>query len=722
MSRAEVVGREGSMEFLRLPALSEKFKYSVKASLGVMISFLFPFYMGWPQASTAVVTVILIAAAGPVGASVYKGILRVLGTILGAVVGMVLIALFPQDREIYLFAVSIVVTLLLYLARAYRGDMTIFMLGAITVMVVFRNGDADSVFLYGVDRTLMTIFAIVVYTAIGIFLWPVSVEDDSIDRLQKAGDLHKEIYSRTIKSDIPEETLVEEMGKVTKELSVIPDRVGNTGDRFSLDSEGRRRIVFEYETITRSLILLLRRRKKCEIERIGEYIDGFDRLDESILSLFDTISRSLKKREVKVDMPPLPEISYNRDVFNSLSPLQRASLVSMVEEMVSIYRSLRTIVSLMDGGRDEMKRGPGVDSGGGFLWFDIEHIKGSLITFAVFWTTTAMWISLNPPGGFMVVTMATGLSVLTTFSPARPYMLIIAYTFSFIFAIFSYIVILPTLYDWWEVGIFLFIYSFFGFYLFSTEMAIFFLMGILTFGLSNEMNFAFDIFLNTLLVFYIFLFSLLFFDYFPFSSRPEKLFLIMKRRFYRLAGYILENILDRRGRRESFFSRLVLRYARIHLPVTLDKMSYYAGTIDYRYFDSIQREDIDAFIKSARDMYDNLLLFDRAIEDGKYGSVVEEFERLYPETVLKNLKIEDFSFRGEKGGDDESSSNVSLRLGVEKRVEMFLSERDSHRLDDSVVAGLYGFLNLARDLYDSIKENRDRASSIDFEILKESRF
>jgi uncharacterized membrane protein YccC len=114
-------------------SLSEKFKFAVKASLSMVLAYLIPFSLGWSQASTAVTTIILIAAMGSVGDSVLKGLYRVIGTVAGAAMGMVLIGLFPQERELYLLSASIIVTILLYLARAYRGDMTIFLLSAITL-------------------------------------------------------------------------------------------------------------------------------------------------------------------------------------------------------------------------------------------------------------------------------------------------------------------------------------------------------------------------------------------------------------------------------------------------------------------------------------------------------------------------------------------------------------------------------------------------------------
>ncbi|MDF1881369.1 FUSC family protein [Sulfurimonas sp. MAG313] len=101
--------------------VSDKFKFAVKTSLSMVLAFIIPFYLGWTQASTAATTVMLIAATGSVRDSIYKGILRLLGTIIGAVIGLSLIALFPQDRLLYLFSMSLVISLIVYLYYAYQG-------------------------------------------------------------------------------------------------------------------------------------------------------------------------------------------------------------------------------------------------------------------------------------------------------------------------------------------------------------------------------------------------------------------------------------------------------------------------------------------------------------------------------------------------------------------------------------------------------------------------
>ncbi|RLA68913.1 MAG: hypothetical protein DRG24_09335, partial [Epsilonproteobacteria bacterium] len=83
-------------------SFSDRLKFSIKVSLSLMIAYVFPLAMGWEQAHTAAITVMVIATAGVVGESVMKGIIRVIGTVIGAVIGLTLIGIFPQDQISYL--------------------------------------------------------------------------------------------------------------------------------------------------------------------------------------------------------------------------------------------------------------------------------------------------------------------------------------------------------------------------------------------------------------------------------------------------------------------------------------------------------------------------------------------------------------------------------------------------------------------------------------------
>lgn len=394
--------------------LSAKLKFAIKVSLSLTLAYMLPMAMGWNQPNTAAITVMLIASAGGVSDGVIKGIIRVVGTVIGATLGLMLIALFPQERMIYLLSLSFLISLLTYFYHAYQGDSTVFMLSAMTIMMMFVNG-AEDAFLYGIDKTYMTLFGILIYTIVGTLLWPVQAAKETIN-------------------DAPK-------GRV-------------------------------------------------------------------------------------------------------------------------------------------------------FVWFEPEYIKATIQLFFVYWASVAFWIYFNPPAGFLVVTLATVLGLLTTFSPLKPGLLIILVTIGFIFATMMYVFVLPSLVYGWELALFLFTYTFIAFYIINQQLTIFFLLGLFTLGIANDMNYNFAIFLTTLLSFYMFLIILMFFYNFPFSARPEHLFTLMKERFIKHSSALirLENLHDNL----SIFQKLQHYYHVQHLKTSVMKMKLWGSKIDTKYFNLNSQENIMA--------------------------------------------------------------------------------------------------------------------------------
>jgi uncharacterized membrane protein YccC len=145
--------------------------FASKVALALTLAFMLPLAFGWNQASTAAMTVMFIATTAGVKESIASGLLRVVGTLLGAVIGMLLIALFPQERFLYLLSLSVVLMVLSFLYFAYQKDKTAILLTVMMIMMIFLNG-VQQAFLYGVERTFMTIFGILIYTLVFVFISP----------------------------------------------------------------------------------------------------------------------------------------------------------------------------------------------------------------------------------------------------------------------------------------------------------------------------------------------------------------------------------------------------------------------------------------------------------------------------------------------------------------------------------------------------------------------
>ncbi|MCD6211376.1 MAG: FUSC family protein [Sulfurovum sp.] len=705
-------------------SLSDKLKFAIKASLSMALAYLIPLSQGWEQPGTAATTVMLIAATGSIGDSVMKGALRVIGTVIGAAIGMTLIGLFPQDRELYLLFASVIVTVLLYFARAYKGDMTVFLLSAVTLLMMFQNGEVDNVFTYGIDKTFMTILGIIIYTFIGIFLWPVNLKDTSVENASTLSTLQSELY-------IQRDGTKEERKALYQKMIVQEQLLGTSiiaSDSSSMEMNFSKTqwydIVNSYKQIDQLLTLLSLHDKASFVDEFPRYITNYNKIDKDIVGLLEALPLAWKEKK-EINIPEALHYEYDLSEIKKLSQLERADISTTISDMVKLHTQLRKLAEKLNSlisamptffNLEDIPKPPA------FIWFDMEHLKGSLISFIIFWTATLLWIFVNPPGGFMIVILATALSVLTTFSPLKPSLLIIIFSISFVFATAMYVFVLPHLHYSWELGLFIFFYSFIGFYLINPKISVFFLLGTATLGINNTMNYNFDIFLITLFIFYAFLFLLMLFYYIPFSTKPEHLFLLMKKRFFKLAQILLQRNRNLEHKNESFMGAMAAKYSKIHLMGTVKKMQLWVNQIDDKYFDTLDKKLLLDFSKECetfvyllqmmhhRDiqMLDNPLLkaFKKQIDGASMVNLLGEY------AAGKDAKELDLFWRDEK----------QIIAKTEERLKDFISTVKADEYSEKEIIEFYENISLRRNVWLSLFSCQKMMEELDFKVLERNRF
>jgi len=705
-------------------SLSDKLKFAIKAALSMALAYLIPLSQGWSQPSTAATTVMLIAAMGSVGDSVMKGAMRVIGTVLGAAVGMTLIGLFPQDREIYLLVASVIATVFLYLARAYKGDMTVFLLSAVTLLMMFQNGEVDDVFIYGVDKTYMTIIGIIIYTFVGVFLWPVNLQDTSVENASTLSTLQSEIY--LLRNAQQEERKALHQKMIAQEQLLGTSIVASDSSSMEMNFSKTQwyDIVNSYKKISELLTLLSHHDKASCAENFSLYVTNYETIDTQIIELLAAVPLAWKEQK-KITIPDALEYQYDIEQIKTLSQLERAELSTTISDMLKLHSQLRKLAEKLNSLISPMPTFFTLDDipkPSDFLWFDIEDLKGTLISFIIFWVATLLWIFVNPPGGFMIVVLATALSVLTTFSPLKPSLLIIIFSFSFIFAAAMYIFVLPNLYYGWELGLFIFVYSFIGFYFINPMLSIFFILGTVTLGINNTMSYNFDVFLMILFMFYSFLFMLLLFYYIPFSTKPEHLFLVMKKRFFTLSQRLLQRSNNLSNNNGSFFGAMRAKYSMLHLKSTVKKMQLWASKIDEKYFDSVDNDLLLGFSKECETLVYLLeMMYHREIEM-IHNPLVREFKSNLTESTLADLVAAYAQGKDIKDVDPSWKDEEKIIIKIEERLSHFLNEMKYNDYSEKEIIEFYESISLRRNVWYSLFLCQKMMEKIDFKALETSRF
>jgi len=694
-----------------------KFRFATKTALSLTLAYLIPMAMGWPQPQTAATTVMLIAATGMVSESLQKGVLRVLGTVVGAVIGLSLIALFPQDRMVYLLAVSTAVSIIIYLYSAYQGDSTLFMLAAVVTLMVFNGGDAEGAFLYGVDRAFMTVFGVLVYTVVASLLWPVKTEDNTHALAAAVASGYRAAFSRLVRPSGDQESPIDE------QLASLLAAEETFQTQFAVAKNNRdalaaylgewNAVVSCYEDLQDILLPALKQEPVGTLD-YADYIADYPRLLNHIEGMFAQIEAAWAGQDREATLQVL-EVTVRPGSLREASHLDVAAVATRMEILAQIQVTLSELdvalnSLLFDNSAFRATRTPrGKPS---FLWLDLESFKTALRVFTTFWVACGIWIQFNPPGGFTFVTMCTILIPLVSYTPVTPKLLFILFTLGFIFALPAYVFLLPAMTHWLELAAFLFAYAFVGFYVLSGPVSIFFLLGLFTLGIQNEMSYNFNAIIIIMLMFYMVCALLIISIHFPFTSKPEKIYAGIRRRFFRHCSRLAR--LGTCPEKFQPIASLRLRSGSGLLP----KLRHWGAMIDNSYFHGNDPAHIKAFNHRCDLLEGQLGILQRRAREFSENPLIAATDRRTTGARLVTLCD---TLAGNRDTTAFAQTREQL-VGTEERLDKYLGEDYLDRYTPTQLAQFYVYLSLQASILAALDACREAQQKLDWEQLGETRF
>ncbi|MEP1472878.1 MAG: FUSC family protein [Halieaceae bacterium] len=698
--------------------LAPQTRFAIKTALSLTLAYLLPMAMGWPQPQTAATTVMLIAATGMVSESLQKGVLRVLGTVAGAVIGLSLIALFPQDRMLYLFVVSMTVAFVMYLYGVYQGDSTVFMLTAVVTLMVFNGGDAEGAFIYGIDRAFMTAFGVAVYTLVASMLWPVRVADNTRNLAQAAGTTLRTTVNQLTSgtSEVEDKTLAE--------MLAAQEAFQNHFAAVRQDAEGVKHYLAEWNVVSNSLtrieaalLPLVRANTDSRIE-YRRFISNYDALVENIDTLFRAVASGWSGHDRATTVAAVTT-DFNSDNLAKLSHRDIADVAARADCLTDIQVNLQKILMAVNSivfDQPGFRAEAASEGKPNFLWLDREALFTGVRAFVTFWVACSIWIAFNPPGGFMFVTLCTILIPLVSYTPVTPKLLIILFSFGFIFALPAYVFLLPGMTHWLELAVFLFTYAFVGFYVFKGPVSIFFLLGLFTLGIQNQMNYNFAVIMSIMLMFYMVCAMLIISVNFPFTSNRARLYAGLRKRFFTNCAHIAENLATASPASQWLVGQ------RLNIGDALvTKMRGWGAMIDPSHYDRNSAEAIADFTASCDVLQGQLRAVHRRRTSAKGNRMVERADKQTDSHMLSALcRVMGDDDKGDIHNRFEFAAS-EMQVAKEK-LDHLLQQTDMERYSHKELADFYVFLNLYTSMYRNLAACRDSATALDWQQLREQKF
>src|SRR6516225_741077 len=154
--------------------LSDRFKAAVKTALAMVLAYGVALSMDWDNADWAAFSV-AFCTLSTVGESLNKGLLRLCGTFLGILATITLIALFPQERWLFLIGMTIFTGFCTYM-MAGTSRWYFWQLAGLSVPLLALAGGSNPLndFQTVVTRFEETALGVVSYSLVWLLIWPTS--------------------------------------------------------------------------------------------------------------------------------------------------------------------------------------------------------------------------------------------------------------------------------------------------------------------------------------------------------------------------------------------------------------------------------------------------------------------------------------------------------------------------------------------------------------------
>ncbi|MBY5945862.1 FUSC family protein [Photobacterium rosenbergii] len=740
--------------------MSDKFKFAFRVAVSLTLAYMIPMALGWTQPSTAATTVMLIASTGSRRESLAKGTLRVLGTIAGGIIGLILVGFFAQDRLLYMFAVSLVIVVVFYIRSAYLNDPTLFMLTGVMILMMYNGGDPEGAFLYGLDRTFMTVFGVVVYTLVGVFLFPPKVEQnlrqlgDNLASAQRAlfeamsqpPEEIPEAQQQELDSDKPEEQAphesnLGERGEAEEEEETPPSLAELSKALFAaqqafetryqaLNSECSEISAYKKEwdgtvalfsQITELLLFAAKDHSRSGGHPV-DYLRNFNELRSEVIELFDRLPDAWEKQDAHAPKI-LDDVEYNGEKLKQEGHLYRGEALSsgylfnqLRERLTKLESCISSIDSLTGNVGFDL---PPLKAKPNFNWWDAENAKSAVKVFVTYWVAGAFWIQFNPPGGYNFVIFSTLFVSILSFLPFHPVMLFILFTLGFVFSVPAYVFLLPQLTLGAELAVFIFTYTFVGFYVLKGPITIFFLLGMFTLGIDNNMVYHFGITLTIVTLFYMTVLSVVISYYLPFSSRPEHLLLVFRERFFRHATGVIRLL---QVDKLSLWQKLQLVWRITTMVVALKKMQVWGSKFKTDPYPSVTAEQLASYIDQCDLFHHHLMTFIKARKKLDDNPLLVEAKQGNRDTVVPALSQALWQLDS-SGVEALNSEHLKQDYqALEAKLDQYFSHLELEKYSNSDIAGFYIFLNLKKNIFESLLQCKQVSDEVAWGELQMKRF
>ncbi len=573
--------------------LSRRSKEAIKVALAMVMVYAIAMQMGWDKPYWAGFTVVTINVLSA-GVSLTRGLARSLGTLAGAVAGLAIIALFPQDRWLLMICVSLYLALCTYLLTG-KNQSYFWFLAAFTGLIIIGVSsppDPQSVFQVAVLRTQETAMGAVVYTLIAAFLWPTSSEGLFNGASRKLWATQTQLYRAYRDLMSGNGSAADTRSLRLQEIQLLAQVGGLLGaaesDSYAVWEVRHRWRQFHEQSHAFMKALERWRASFADVRSLDleQFLPDVAAMNAELDRRFEQIGRMLAD---KAPTHPAQTITLNvdRDAMDALGHFQRAALVvtqTQLENLERISRSLYECLADIKGYAPRGSAGAMEPPAPWRLTLDADRIRTVVRVLVTQWLAFLLWVYIDPPGHSAFPMLAGIFALIIAMVPqASGALLFITWGGGIALAGVLYVLVMPHLSGFAEVAVMVFGVFFVLQYLLGDlrlTVARMFTMAsfLILINIDNQQTYNFAAYANGVAWILLSLGLALATAYIPSSPRPEKVFLRLLRRYFRHAGFLLEGIAPERPEKTGLVRRLQATLSRQAREIRqADRLSSVAG-------------------------------------------------------------------------------------------------------------------------------------------------
>jgi uncharacterized membrane protein YccC len=536
---------------------SDRIKTAIKTALAMVLAYSVALSMDWEHAYWAGFAV-AFCTLSTAGESLNKGLLRLSGTFLGSLAAVTLIALFPQDRWLFLIGMSV-----------FTGFCTYMMFGTprwyfwnvagLSLPLLALAGGADPLndFQTIVTRSEETALGLVSYALVWLLIWPTSSREALEDAVRRLAVAHRQLTAHYLAPTIGETT--DASWRVLRQQTMqLLARLGGLLDAAEIDSyevwEARhawRTLIHQLSQLTSASERL--RQSFADVREIDcrRLISELPRFATELDHRYADIGRMLEGRPPECRPTSVP-LNFEDKGVVSLSPFHQAAFFlyrTHLQEIDKLVRELfQTLADIRNFARARVDP---VYEGVPFLpsALDPERIAGIARWFTGLWLAWLVAIFVpDLPNTVEFVVLTNSLSMALCLAPQVSISrMFLPVAFGVVLGGAIYVLLMPHLASFASLGVVIVSTVFFICYLFhrSTQaagkaaaLAVLLMM----MSISNEQSYNFLSVANLAMAVALVFAVLAVATHFPVSFRAEHVFLRLLGRFFRACAYLASTL------------------------------------------------------------------------------------------------------------------------------------------------------------------------------------